>query len=183
MRSLSLKNWFGKLTAGVHGAAPAGNKGTIQVGRAAQSWVAASAVGPREEYEFFGRHLLASYVGCDPVALADQRGLMIALRDAVSASGATLLGELSHQFSPSGMTAIALLSESHASIHTYPEHQSCFVDLFTCGRSCSAERFDAVLREHLRPHEARHRIVLRHGDGIDEASPAWCDTWPAEWAA
>jgi S-adenosylmethionine decarboxylase len=183
MHALSLKSWFGKLTASVQGTTPAGNKITIQEGRFTENRAVAGAVRPPHEHEFLGLHLLASYVGCDPVALADHRGLMNALRDAVSASGATLLRELSHEFSPSGMTAVVLLSESHASLHTYPEHQSCFVDLFTCGRSCSAERFDAVLREHLRPHEARHRIVLRHRDGVDDVSPASCDAWPAEWAA
>ncbi|HVC96276.1 MAG TPA: adenosylmethionine decarboxylase [Pirellulales bacterium] len=182
MHAHSLKSWFCKLMAGVQGTAPAGYENTIVEGRIKGRAVAVT-VRPREEHEFFGRHLLASYVGCDPLALADHRGLMKAFRGAVSASGATLLGELSHEFSPSGMTAIVLLSESHASIHTYPEHQACFVDLFTCGRICSAERFDAVLREHLRPHEARHRTVLRHGDGIDDASPASRDAWPAEWAA
>ncbi|HUY34167.1 MAG TPA: adenosylmethionine decarboxylase [Pirellulales bacterium] len=135
------------------------------------------------EYEFRGRHLLASYVGCDPAALLDHGGLMNALREAIKASGATLLGELKHEFSPSGMTAIMLLSESHASIHTYPEHQACFVDLFTCGRSCSAEHFDAELCEYLQPADAHRRIVLRGGGGVHDSPPARRDVWLAEWAA
>ena len=169
----SLTNWFGKLTAKVLGKSPAAKTHATQRGPFMENWALAGTVGPTDEHEFFGRHMIASYVGCDPAALEDHRGLLNAFRNAISASGATLLGELSHEFSPRGMTAIMLLSESHASIHTYPEQQGCFVDLFTCGRSCSAERFDAVLREHLRPLEAHHRIVLRHGGGTDEASPPW----------
>jgi S-adenosylmethionine/arginine decarboxylase-like enzyme len=81
------------------------------------------------------------------------------------------------------MTAVLLLAESHASIHTYPEHQACFVDLFTCGRACSAERFDAVLRQYLRPASVQRRTMLRHADGVEEASPSGSKDWLAEWAA
>lgn len=137
--------------------------------------------GASEEFEFFGRHLLASYTGCDPAALADERGLVATLKAAAEAAGATLLNSIERTFHPAGMTAVLLLAESHASIHTYPEHQACFVDLFTCGRTCNAERFDAVLRDYLRPRGIRRQIVTRHGD--IEASPAHDDAWPAEWAA
>jgi len=135
------------------------------------------------EYEFFGRHLLASYVGCDPAALADGAGLKAAMERAVEASGATLIRSIDHSFSPSGMTAVMLLAESHASIHTYPEHQACFVDLFTCGRACSAQKFDAVLCQYLRPASVQRRTVLRHADGIEETAAASDECWLAEWAA
>lgn len=134
-----------------------------------------------DNFEFFGRHLLASYTGCDPASLADEAGLMAAMRAAVDASGATLLNSIEHSFDPSGMTAVMLLAESHASIHTYPEHRACFVDLFTCGRGFSALRFDAVLRKYLRPSGVRRQIVTRQGQ--EEVGPHHNDDWPAEWAA
>ena len=56
---------------------------------------------------------------------------------------------------------VLLLSESHASIHTYPEYNSCFVDLFTCGQKCSAEKFDMYLREYLKPKQTDSRIQVR----------------------
>jgi S-adenosylmethionine decarboxylase len=40
---------------------------------------------------------------------------------------------VSKRFEPQGVTVLALLSESHASIHTYPEVGAMFVDVFTCG--------------------------------------------------
>src|ERR1700676_4084295 len=89
-----------------------------------------------EEFAFQGRHLIASYTGCSLSAMRDVDGLTDALHAAVAASGATLLQSVRHIFPPDGMTALVLLSESHASIHTYPEHRSCFVDIFTCGSSC-----------------------------------------------
>src|SRR5258708_36285674 len=80
-------------------------------------------------YAFTGRHLVVSYLGCDPTALADHQGLLWAMGAAVKASGARLLKTCKYPFSQGGLTAVMLLSESHASIHTYPEHSACFVDL------------------------------------------------------
>ena len=134
-----------------------------------------------EVFEFFGRHFLACFVGCDAAALSDRAGLMAAMRAAVKASGATLLNCVEHAFSPAGMTAVMLLSESHASIHTYPEHASCFVDLFTCGRLCSAERFDAVLRAYLRPTSVDCKIAVRNGGA--RAGGAVGPAWTVECAA
>jgi S-adenosylmethionine decarboxylase len=119
------------------------------------------------DFEFVGRHMMASYVGCDPVALRDLDALEEAMQQAVEASGATLLTSARHVFPPDGMTIVMLLSESHASIHTYPEHNSCFVDLFTCGLDCRAEEFDAVLRGYLRPAQRNATTWIRHS-GIQQ---------------
>jgi S-adenosylmethionine decarboxylase len=114
------------------------------------------------KYEFVGRHMMASYVGCDSQALRDFDRLEDAMRQAVQASGATLLTSARHVFPPHGLTIVMLLSESHASIHTYPEHNSCFVDLFTCGLECQAEEFDAVMRSYLRPAKSSVTAWIRH---------------------
>ena len=45
----------------------------------------------------------------------------------------TLLGIQSHKFQPQGVTAVALLAESHISIHTWPENGMAICDVFTCG--------------------------------------------------
>lgn len=136
-----------------------------------------------KHYEYYGCHLMANYVGCDREALADNAGLKAALESAVRAAGATLLDRVDYAFKPSGMTAVMLLSESHASIHTYPEHQACFVDLFTCGRGCSVQKFDEALCEYLRPQHVQRRTLLRHEDGIEDAGLAEAECWAAEWAA
>ncbi len=117
--------------------------------------------GNQKIHKFTGRHLLASYLGCDKRAIRDLEGLRAAMMKAVEASHATVLKHAEHVFSPDGLTMVILLSESHASIHTYPEERACFVDLFTCGDSCCAEAFDAVLREFLQPSRVEARIVLR----------------------
>lgn len=126
------------------------------------------------EYEFGGRHLLASYLNCCSEALSDSKAIDKAMREAIKASGATVLSANEHLFEGGGMTALYLLSESHASIHTYPEHNSCFVDIFTCGYVCEPKEFDRVLREYFKPQEASMRYmdrgsVTKEMDSSDES--------------
>lgn len=121
-------------------------------------------------YQFVGVHFCASYVGCE-TKMTNLDELKIAMKQAVEASGATILGQIDHIFSNDndptshGYTSAFILSESHATIHTYPEHGNCFVDLFTCGDHCSYERFDKVLREYLQPAAVSYQ-VLRRDSGI-----------------
>jgi S-adenosylmethionine decarboxylase len=114
-----------------------------------------------EEFQFVGRHLIASYHGCDAKALEDIQKLPKVMEEAVNASGAHLLKSVEYVFEPNGLTMVLLLSESHASIHTYPEHNACFVDLFTCGHNCSAEKFDQALQDYLKPTKVNKEIITR----------------------
>lgn len=57
------------------------------------------------------------------------------LKQAVKACGATLLEIHAHLFSPfNGVSGIAILKESHISIHTWPEFSYAAVDIFVCGK-------------------------------------------------
>lgn len=118
-----------------------------------------------QEYQFKGTHFLVSYCDCDNSALTNLDQLKESMTAAVEASGATVLDVSSWVFPPSGLTMVFLLSESHASIHTYPEHNACFVDLFTCGENCSAEKFDAVMQAYLKPKTVNHQMLIRNKDG------------------
>ena len=106
-----------------------------------------------EAYYFQGKHFIASYTGCDQKKLSDVESLQAVMMNAAKECGATILDSIHYVFPGNGLTMAILLSESHASIHTYPEHSSCFVDLFTCGDNCSYEKFDAILRAYLTPKE------------------------------
>jgi S-adenosylmethionine decarboxylase len=114
------------------------------------------------DYQFAGKHFFASYLECDEEALRNIDNLINAMDNAVTSSGATILNKCSHTFPPTGLTLVYLLSESHASIHTYPEFNACFIDLFTCGDSCSSEKFDTALRAYLKPKQVTDKLFLRH---------------------
>lgn len=139
-----------------------------------------SAVLPifaEETYEFSGKHFLASYLDCDLEALSNLEELQLAMDKAVGSCGATILNQNAHVFPPHGLTMVYLLSESHASIHTYPEFGACFVDLFTCGQHCSAEKFDKALREYLKPKTVNARYFARN-DAIEEIPDYSLETQP-----
>ena len=69
--------------------------------------------------KFNGLHLmLAIETDFD---LEDTAKVGLILKNAVKATGATILGTLEHKFTPQGYSAVVLIAESHASIHTYPE--------------------------------------------------------------
>lgn len=86
-----------------------------------------------------GTHLIAELVGCNQEALNNEEFLREKLREAAQTAGATVLSVHSHRFTPVGVTAFALLAESHISIHTWPELGYAAVDAFTCGRSMHTE--------------------------------------------
>lgn len=121
------------------------------------------AVAPEAdgEYRFQGRHLMASYMGCDLERLLDTSTLLQVFKDAADATGATVLDACHYVFPGNGLTAVLLLSESHASIHTYPENHSCFVDLFTCGDTVDQSKFDQAMRHYLKPHEVNQNVFNR----------------------
>ena len=117
-----------------------------------------------EEYRFFGEHLIASYSECDIKALSDVNTLISVMEKATKLTGATILDISYHIFDSDGLTMVILLSESHATIHTYPEHQACFVDIFTCGGHCAMEKFDKALQDYLSPKQVSMEMLLRGHD-------------------
>lgn len=80
-----------------------------------------------------GFHMMADVWGVPAALLNDVKELEARMRYAIEKVGATLLKLEAVQFAPNGVTVVAVLAESHASIHTYPEHGVMMADAFTCG--------------------------------------------------
>jgi S-adenosylmethionine decarboxylase len=112
---------------------------------------------------FTGRHVLAELHGIDPGLLDDPARLGELLRAAVTEAGATVVDVVAKRFAPQGATVIALLAESHASVHTYPEHGSLFADVFTCGERADPEYALRLLAKSLDAASV-HLSVLHRGE-------------------
>lgn len=82
---------------------------------------------------FAGTHVLAELDRVDSRLLDDETFLRAALARTLTEAGATVCDVIAHRFEPQGVTVLAMLAESHASVHTYPEIGAAFVDVFTCG--------------------------------------------------
>jgi S-adenosylmethionine decarboxylase len=113
-------------------------------------------------HEARGFHLLLTLKGCDAEILNDQTKLEELTRAAASATGATVLEICAHKFKPQGVTALAVLAESHASLHSYPESNVVFWDCFTCGTECMPELSISVLVTALKPQSYTKEIIYRH---------------------
>lgn len=99
------------------------------------------------EYQFNGTHVFSDISGIADDTLNDHRLILEALSEGITDSGATICDVVIKEFEPAGMTALYLLSESHVSVHTYPEQNSLFVDAFTCGVRCQPQRIiDSLIR-------------------------------------
>ncbi len=92
-----------------------------------------------------GIHCLLELRGCPGELLDDHDYVLEALREGARRAGATWLGQVSHRFTPQGVTAIGLLAESHITMHTWPEQGFAAVDVFTCGEVAVAR----IACEHL----------------------------------
>ncbi|MEU8898087.1 adenosylmethionine decarboxylase [Nocardia sp. NPDC048505] len=115
--------------------------------------------------DFTGWHVLAEFGGVDATLCDDLERLESALKESLIAAGVTICEVVHKKFDPQGVTVLALLSESHASIHTYPESGDIFVDVFTCGSiGAGATKAVELLRDKLEPKDVRMQVIQRgHG--------------------
>ena len=96
-----------------------------------------------------GRHLLLELKDCNQERLNDLDFIRDTLLTAAITSGATVLGESFHPFSPQGISGVVIIAESHLSIHTWPEHDYAAADIFTCGTTVKPEIAAEILIERL----------------------------------
>jgi S-adenosylmethionine decarboxylase len=96
-----------------------------------------------------GRHIILEMWRCTNLNSLDTAEQ--ALRDMVAALDVNLLDLKVYPFSPVGVTGIAIVSESHLVIHTWPEHGYAAVDLFTCGAPRDPQNAVAVLKSYFAP--------------------------------
>jgi spermidine synthase/S-adenosylmethionine decarboxylase proenzyme len=109
-----------------------------------------------------GRQLLAEFIHCGSSALNDKKKLDWILEQGIKQSGLTLISISGKQFHPVGVTSIAVISESHIAIHTYPEAGHASVDIFTCANG--AENVNALLsylKKKLKPQAVKVMEVSR----------------------
>lgn len=113
----------------------------------------------RNGKSFAGSHLIVDLRNAKH--LDDIDHIEQALIDAAKAAGATLLHIHLHHFSPGGgVSGVAVLAESHISIHTWPEHAFAALDVFMCGR-CNPHDAIPVLQRAFEPESIDVQDILR----------------------
>ena len=106
-----------------------------------------------------GRHLIIDLMGARH--LTDEDRIQQAFRDCVKACGATLLHIHTHVFEPNGgVSGVAVLAESHISVHTWPEAGYAAFDVFMCG-DAKPEKCVEVLKRAFTPGRTQVSELLR----------------------
>ena len=94
---------------------------------------------------------LLSYVDlCKPI-----------LNNIISELNLTVVNEAGHQFEPIGYTYAYVLSESHLTIHTYPEYNSCYIDIFCCNPEFNPVKAFELLKGLFNTSNGIHHIIKR----------------------
>jgi S-adenosylmethionine decarboxylase len=123
-----------------------------------------------------GLHLTADLRGCDvaQLAMTDLDALRRLCLEAVKTAGLLPVGELFHRFpqpadatTPSGITGVVLLAESHLAVHTWPEIASVTLDVYVCNfgsdNSARAHTLIDALQAAFAPARAERHALHRGG--------------------
>ena len=115
--------------------------------------------------EATSRHVLAEFYGSPAEILNNVKIIEKEICKAALTAGAEIREVVFHKFAPQGVSGVLIISESHISIHTWPELNYASVDVYTCGTT--VDPWDAVrsLKDNLRAEKVDGIEVLR-GDGI-----------------
>ncbi len=111
-----------------------------------------------------GIHLVGDLLGVDPKKISNADTMQDIMESAVKYGKLTKIRSYYHQFSPSGVSGIVLLAESHLSFHTWPEHGLVALDIFTCGPTENAESALEFILGKLAPSSIEYKRIER---GVD----------------
>lgn len=121
----------------------------------------------RDGKEYAGTHLIIDLWGAQ--RLDDLELMENTLREAVEKAGATLLHIHLHHFTPNGgISGVAVLAESHISVHSWPERDFAAFDVFMCG-DAEPEKAIAVLEAAFTPTRVVVDTLLRGDVAIAQA--------------
>ena len=107
-----------------------------------------------------GTHIILELYGGNSSTLADPQQVESIIREAANRAGATIIESWSHHFHPLGVSAVLIISESHITIHSWPEHGYAAVDIFSCGDINSQAGIDYLI-EAFEAKEQEVKVMQR----------------------
>ncbi len=119
-----------------------------------------------------GTHHVVELLNCDSKILNTADKLEKLVVKGIEKSGLTYEKIISHKFNPVGITVLAIISESHIALHTYPEAGNVSLDVYTCSDAKKQEKFVRFMERHLKPNSTRIAEVQR-GSTIELINPSW----------
>ena len=96
--------------------------------------------------------------------LADTEKLRDVLIDALDKEKFDILESVEHKFKPQGYTVTILLAESHVAIHTYPEYNSLYFNIYSCRGEDDGIKTYELLKSYLKPISvefSKRKIIVK----------------------
>lgn len=122
-----------------------------------------------------GQHLLLDLWLAEEIESAKIESLYELVRARFS-----VVSETVKEFEPFGTTTVFILSESHFTLHTYPEHAYMSVDLYVCNFGIDLSAFAEEVKGLFKLHEAKGTVFLRGVPGGGSANAtAYSSSYPA----
>ncbi len=119
-----------------------------------------------------GTHHVVELLNCNSKILNSPEELEKLVVEGIEKSGLTYEKIISHKFNPVGITVLAIISESHIALHTYPEAGNISLDVYTCSDAKKQEKFIRFVQRKLKPNSTRIAEVQRGGT-IELINPSW----------
>ena len=111
-----------------------------------------------------GRHVIAELWHCNKEKLNNASSLEILFVNAALKAGAEVREATFHKFAPHGVSGVVIISESHLTIHSFPEHGYASIDVFTCGDTINPHTASEWIASELEA-ERSEIIELPRGKG------------------
>lgn len=108
-----------------------------------------------------GRHVILELWGCNVEKLNDFKFVEKMMVDAALESGAEIREVAFHKFAPMGVSGVVIISESHLTIHSFPEHGYASIDIYTCGERIDPKVAVKYITKQLEASENEAVEVLR----------------------
>lgn len=94
----------------------------------------------RGEVETIGHHYIVEASGCSPDVIGKVESVEQIMVRAAEVAGVQVWSISFHRFNPNGVSGVVVISESHMSVHTWPEYGYVAVDIYTCGDAAKPEK-------------------------------------------
>lgn len=130
--------------------------------------------------ETIGHHYIAEASGCTPAIIGKVETVEQILVRAAEIAGVQVWSISFHRFNPNGVSGVVVISESHLSVHTWPEYGYAALDIFTCGDTAKPEK---AVEWALRQFGATNVHITEVTRGLDEGDRVFFHsivTWEEE---
>lgn len=108
-----------------------------------------------------GVQLMAEMWECNPVQIDDPQKIEAIMLEAAKKAGAEVIGSMFHEFEPQGVSGVVVISESHLTIHTWPELSYAAMDIFTCGETVDPWVALELMAKHFETEEIQTMEISR----------------------